>query len=57
MSRKLARYARRTIASFAKKSFAEIAVEVIHPFMAGEISRAELARMAEEAYAALNIPK
>ena len=30
-----------TIASFATRPFAEIAVEVIHPFMGGEISRDE----------------
>ena len=35
-----------TIASFATRPFAEIAVEVIHPFMGGEISRDELALMA-----------
>jgi threonine synthase len=43
-----------TIASFAKKSFAEIAVDVIHPFTSDDISRADLARMAEEAYATFN---
>ncbi len=40
-----------TIASFPSKSFAEIAVDVIHPFTGNEISRADLARMAEDAYA------
>jgi threonine synthase len=39
------------IASFAGKSFSEIAVEVIHPFIGDDISHADLARMAEEAYA------
>ncbi|WP_045835048.1 threonine synthase [Hyphomicrobium sp. 99] len=43
-----------TIASFPKKSFAEIAVEVIAPFTGDDITRAELARMAEEAYATFN---
>ena len=40
-----------TIASFADKSFAEIAVEVIHPFTGDEISRDDLFRMAKDAYA------
>ena len=40
-----------TIASFAGKSFAEVAVDVIAPFAGGTIPRAELARMAKEAYA------
>ncbi len=43
-----------TIASFPKKSFAEIAVEVISPFTGDDITRAELGRMAEEAYATFN---
>jgi threonine synthase len=43
------------IASFAKKSFAEIAVDVIHPFTGDDdVSRADLARMAEEAYASFD---
>ena len=45
------------IASFASKSFAEIAVDVIHPFTGGEISRSDLSRMAEEAYATFNVPE
>jgi threonine synthase len=40
-----------TIKSFAGKSFAEIAVEVIHPFTGDEISRDDLFRMAKDAYA------
>jgi threonine synthase len=40
-----------TIASLAGKPFADVAVEVIHPFMEGAISRAELGRMAADAYA------
>lgn len=43
-----------TIASFPKKSFAAIAVDVIHPFVGNDITRADLARMAEEAYATFN---
>ncbi len=40
-----------TIKSFAGKSFAEIAVDVIHPFTGDEISRDDLSRMAKDAYA------
>ena len=46
-----------TIASFATRPFAEIAVEVVHPFMGGEISRDELALMAREAYAYFDDPE
>ncbi len=42
------------IKSFAEKSFAEIAVDVIHPFTGNEISREDLARMAADAYATFN---
>ncbi len=42
---------RDTIRSFADKPFADIAVEVIHPFTGGGITRAELQRMADAAYA------
>ena len=45
-----------TIRSFATKPFAEIAVEVIHPFVAGSISRDELRRMADDAYATFGHP-
>jgi threonine synthase len=43
-----------TIASFATRSFADIAVEVIAPFTSGEISRDELRHMADQAYAAFD---
>lgn len=39
------------IAAMAGKPFADIAVEVIHPFTGGAVARDELARMASEAYA------
>ena len=39
------------IRAFATMPFADIAVEVIHPFCGETISRAELKRMAENAYA------
>ena len=45
-----------TIASFAGKTFAEVAVDVIAPFTGGTIPRAELARMADEAYASFGHP-
>lgn len=45
-----------TIRSFKDKPFANIAVEVIAPFTGGQIPRAELQRMAEEAYAAFGHP-
>jgi threonine synthase len=45
------------IASFATKSFVEIAVDVIHPFTGDEISRDELRRMATEAYATFDTPE
>ena len=38
------------IASFAGKSFADVAVEVIHPFTGNDISRAELHALATGAY-------
>jgi threonine synthase len=50
------RLSSQTIASFANKSFAEIAVDVIAPFTGGEISRAQLARMADAAYATFDAP-
>jgi threonine synthase len=40
-----------TIASFAGKSFADVAVEVIYPFTDGAIPREDLRRMAADAYA------
>ena len=44
-----------TIASFAGKSFADIATEVIHPFTGNEITKTELQALADDAYAASNI--
>ncbi len=44
------------IRSFASKPFAEIAVEVIHPFTGGAISRDALQRMADDAYATFGHP-
>ena len=46
----------REIAGFKGKSYADVAVEVIKPFVGGTISDAELARMAREAYAAFDDP-
>ena len=48
---------RETIRSFASKPFAEIAVEVIHPFTGVAISRDALRRMADEAYASFGHPE
>ncbi len=45
-----------TIAGFAGRPFADVAVEVIHPFTGGSVSREELERMAEEAYASFAHP-
>ena len=45
-----------TIRSFKDKPFADIAVEVIHPFTGAAIARADLRRMANEAYAAFGHP-
>ena len=45
-----------TIAGFAGRPFADVAVEVIHPFTGGAVSREELSRMAEEAYASFGHP-
>ena len=44
------------IRSFASMPFADIAVEVIHPFCGDTISRAELSRMAADAYASFGDP-
>lgn len=46
-----------TIKSFSNKSFAEIAVDVIHPFTGDEVPRKELFRMAKDAYAAFDTPE
>jgi threonine synthase len=45
-----------TIASFAGMPFADVAVEVIHPFTGGAISRDELRRMTTDAYARFDHP-
>ena len=47
---------RDTIASFAGRPYAEVAVEVIRPFSAGSIAEADLARQAREAYAGFRHP-
>ncbi|HAT08404.1 MAG TPA: threonine synthase [Rhodobiaceae bacterium] len=39
------------IASFSDKSFAEIAVDVLHPFMADDVPRDRLSEIVNEAYA------
>jgi threonine synthase len=46
----------RTIASFAGRPYAEVAVDVIRQFAADSIGEAELARMAREAYGAFRHP-
>jgi threonine synthase len=45
-----------TIASFAGKPYAEVAVEVIRPFVGDTISEAELSRLAREAYGTFRHP-
>ena len=45
-----------TIAGFAGRPYWEVAVEVIRPFVGGEISDADLGRMALEAYATFRHP-
>jgi threonine synthase len=45
-----------TIAGFAGRPYAEVAVEVIQPFIAGAIAEADLARMAQEAYGTFRHP-
>src|SRR5262249_13971804 len=44
------------IAGFAGKPYAEVAVEVIKPFVAGAIADADVARMVQEAYGAFRHP-
>jgi threonine synthase len=46
----------RTIEGFAGRPYAEVAVEVIRPFVAGGIADHDLARMAREAYGAFRHP-
>ncbi len=45
-----------TIAGFAGRPYAEVAVEVIKPFVGGTIADADLARMAREAYGTFRHP-
>jgi threonine synthase len=45
-----------TIAGFFGRPYWEVAVDVIRPFVAGEISDADLGRMANEAYASFRHP-
>jgi threonine synthase len=47
---------RETIAGFAGKPYAEVAVDVIRPFVGGSITDADLARMAREAYGGFRHP-
>jgi threonine synthase len=47
---------RATIESFAGKPYAEVAVEVIRPFVGDGISESDLARMAREAYGTFRHP-
>jgi threonine synthase len=49
-------FASETIASFFGRPYWEVAVDVIRPFMAGEISDSDLGRMANEAYATFRHP-
>jgi len=51
---KLPTFDRETIASWAGHSYAELAFEVISPFVAGCISDAELRAMIDETYAGFN---
>src|SRR3974390_2640599 len=44
------------IASFAGRPYAEVACEVIRPFLGGTIADADLARMAQEAYGTFRHP-
>jgi threonine synthase len=45
-----------TIAGFAGRPYAEVAVEVMRPFVGGSIPDADLARMAQEAYGTFRHP-
>src|SRR5512142_125543 len=45
-----------TIAGFAGKPYAEVACEVIRPFIGNSIADADLARMAQEAYGTFRHP-
>jgi threonine synthase len=50
------RLARDTIAGFAGRPYAEVAVEVLRVFAGGAVADADLARMAREAYATFRHP-
>jgi threonine synthase len=56
MPETLPRLEPRSIAGFAGRSYAEVAVEVIRPFTGGAIAEADLARMAREAYGSFRHP-
>jgi threonine synthase len=45
-----------TIESFAGRPYAEIACEVMRPFIAGTLADAAVARMAQEAYGSFRHP-
>ena len=45
-----------TIASFAGRPFAEVAVEVMHPFVGGAIAKSDLLAMARDAYSGFGHP-
>src|SRR3954451_14346939 len=45
-----------TIVGFAGRPYAEVAVEVMRPFIAGSLDGADLARMAQEAYGGFRHP-
>jgi threonine synthase len=47
---------RETIAGFAGKPYAEVAVDVIRPFVGGSIADSDLARMVREAYGGFRHP-
>src|SRR5579871_4274460 len=48
--------AAKTISDFAGRPYAEVAVEVIRPFVGDQISEAELSRLAREAYGTFRHP-
>lgn len=50
------RLSNETIASFKGKPYAEVALEVIRPFVGGSIPDSDLARMIGEAYATFDVP-
>jgi threonine synthase len=50
------RLAPETIANFSGRPYAEVAVEVIRPFVGDQVSEAELSRMAREAYGSFRHP-